>query len=229
MDKAEFDKFAEEYYAQHAKNISASGEDPEFFAEYKIADVAARCAELALSPKHILDFGAGIGNSVPYFRKYFPSASLTCVDVSEKSLAIGAERYPNGAEFVPFDGQKLPFPDQSFDITFAACVFHHIDQAEHLGLLRELRRIRTSGGLVAIFEHNPYNPLTVHAVNTCEFDENARLIRASAFGANLRRAGCSQIAVRYRIFFPRFLRYLRPLERFLYWLPLGAQYCVYGR
>jgi SAM-dependent methyltransferase len=228
MQKAEFDKFADEYHAQHSKNISVSGESPEFFAEYKIADVAEHCAASALLPKRILDFGAGIGNAVPYFRKYFSSASLTCVDVSEKSLAIGAERFPNGAEFVPFDGQKLPFPDQSFEVAFAACVFHHIEHEKHLGLLKELRRVTTHGGLLAIFEHNPYNPLTVRAVNTCEFDTNARLIKAADFSAAVRAAGFSKIAVKYRIFFPGFLRQLRPLEQFLGWVPLGAQYCVYG-
>jgi hypothetical protein len=36
MDEAEFDKFADEYYAKHAASISASGEGPEYFAEYKI-------------------------------------------------------------------------------------------------------------------------------------------------------------------------------------------------
>jgi hypothetical protein len=32
--------------------------------------------------------------------------------------------------------------------------------------------------------------------------------------------------VRYRVFFPRFLRALRNLERWMTWLPLGAQYYV---
>jgi hypothetical protein len=41
MDEAEFDKFADEYRSMHAANIRLSGEDPEYFAEYKIADIAA--------------------------------------------------------------------------------------------------------------------------------------------------------------------------------------------
>jgi hypothetical protein len=38
MEKAEFDQFAAEYLAQHAANIRASGESPEFFARYKVED-----------------------------------------------------------------------------------------------------------------------------------------------------------------------------------------------
>ena len=41
MDKTEFDTFADEYRLTHAHNIKASGESPEFFHEYKVADVAS--------------------------------------------------------------------------------------------------------------------------------------------------------------------------------------------
>ena len=33
------------------------------------------------------------------------------------------------------------------------------------------------GGLVAIYEHNPLNPVTMRVVNTCPFDEHAVLLR----------------------------------------------------
>ena len=36
MDVKEFDKFAEEYLKLHSQNIRLTGEEPEFFAEYKI-------------------------------------------------------------------------------------------------------------------------------------------------------------------------------------------------
>jgi hypothetical protein len=70
------------------------------------------------------------------------------------------------------------------------------------------------------------NPLTVHAVNTCEFDEHAHLIRAGAMMKSCGKAGFAKLTRRYRIFLPAALRRLRPLERFLRWLPFGAQYFV---
>ena len=41
-DQAEFDKFADDfaYRAMRTDNISASGESPDFFDEYKIKDAA---------------------------------------------------------------------------------------------------------------------------------------------------------------------------------------------
>ena len=40
METQDFDKFADEYHQVHSRNIVISGETPEFFAEYKIKDIA---------------------------------------------------------------------------------------------------------------------------------------------------------------------------------------------
>jgi ubiquinone/menaquinone biosynthesis C-methylase UbiE len=227
MDEAEFDTFADEYRSLHASNIAISGQSPEFFAEYKIKDVAAEYANRHPYPTAIrmLDFGAGVGVSVPFIRRHLPQAQLTCLDVSAKSLDVGRSRFAGEAEFVRFDGDRIPMPDSSFDIVFAACVFHHIAHDEHVALLREFSRVLVTGGMACVFEHNPFNPLTVHAVDTCPFDENARLIRAKVMRRRFAEAGFTG-RTRYRIFFPRLLNFLRPLERFMTWLPLGAQYYI---
>ncbi len=227
MDEAEFDKFAEEYKRIHAGNIRASGESPEFFAEYKVKESAKLVHQHDFPDElSILDFGAGTGVSVPFFRRYLPQAKLTCLDVSRKSLAIGAKRFSSEAEFDHFDGRRIPVSDDAFHLVFAACVFHHIPHELHDCLLIEIFRVLKSGGILIIFEHNPNNPLTVHAVNTCPFDENAVLIRGSKFRELVQRAGFINDRLCYRIFFPAPLSFLRPVERFLTWLPLGAQYYV---
>lgn len=222
MDRSEFDCFADEYEQQHAANIRVSGETPAYFARYKVQDVARLCA--AQSPARILDFGAGVGASVPHWREAFPQASLTCLDVSQRSLAIARERHPGAAEYCVFDGVTIPFAAGSFDVAFAACVFHHIDATRQVPLLRELRRVLAKDGRLFVFEHNPLNPLTRHAVNTCPFDANAVLIGARMLRERLRAAGFGRVSLVYRIFFPRALSALRPLERVLTRLPLGAQY-----
>jgi SAM-dependent methyltransferase len=229
MDKAEFDKFADEYRSLHANNIRASGESPDFFAEYKVVDAALLAKSIGLKDSAaILDFGAGVGNSVPYFKKHFPDSRLTCVDVSTRSTSINQQRFPGMAECTTFDGATLPFPDNSFDIAFAANVFHHIDASLHVPLLSEMRRVLIPGGFIVVFEHNPWNPLTVRAVDSCPFDENAVLIKADVLATRVASAGLIDIGVKYRIFFPGLLRRLRFLERYLTWLPLGAQYYVSG-
>src|SRR4051794_39609720 len=165
MDRTEFDKFAEEYRSLHQKNVAASGEAPEYFAEYKVKDLKRlvdRDGSVAQCVR-ILDFGTGVGTSVPFFCKHFPSADLTCVDVSLRSLEIGTVRFGNCATFIAFDGSRLPFSDSTFDYAFAACVFHHIPPGEHRQLFAEMRRVLRPGGQVMIYEHNPLNPFTVRA------------------------------------------------------------------
>lgn len=227
MNEAEFDKFADEYHASHTAGIAMSGEGPEYFSEYKISDIALECPALARCTDgsvRVLDFGAGIGNSVPYVRKHFASAQLTCLDLSQRSLDVAQKRFDGLAEFVRFDGASIPFPSDHFDIAFAMCVFHHISHADHIALLQELRRVIKPGGKLFIFEHNPFNPLTVRVVNSCPFDENAHLIRAREMTLRQTSAGFAGVKTRYRVFFPHVLRGLRPLESALSWLPLGGQY-----
>jgi SAM-dependent methyltransferase len=229
MNEAEFDKFADEYYASHAAGIAVSGETPEYFSEYKIIDIARECqpqSRPAAATVKLLDFGAGIGNSVPYVRKHLANAQLTCLDLSQRSLEVAEKRFANLAQYVRFDGASIPFPNDHFDIAYAMCVFHHIDHADHVALLRELRRVLKPGGSLFIFEHNPFNPLTVRVVNTCPFDENAHLIRAPEMKRRLAAAGFAGTNARYRVFFPHFLRALRRFESALAWLPLGGQYYV---
>jgi SAM-dependent methyltransferase len=231
MDEAEFDKFATEYRDLHAANIRLSGEAPEYFAEYKIIDIATELARLAPrgSPPRVLDFGAGVGYSVPFFARHLPGTRVTCLDVSRKSLEVGEHRHREQAEFVHFDGAAIPYAAATFDVALASCVFHHIPHGEHVALLGEIRRVLKPDGLLFVFEHNPLNPLTRHAVDTCPFDENAVLIRAGAMRSRVRAAGFADASVKYRIFFPHSLRTLRPLEPGLAWLPLGAQYYVLAR
>jgi ubiquinone/menaquinone biosynthesis C-methylase UbiE len=231
VKETEFDKFADEYRATHANNIRVSGESPEFFAAYKVRDVANVVAgsEPSSDTLAILDFGGGIGTSVPHFHERFPNARLVCLDVSRKSLRIASELHGGKADFLQFDGSRLPFPDGCFDIAFAACVFHHIGDDEHVHLLKELHRVVKTGGQLFVFEHNPFNPLTVHAVNTCPFDENAKLISGATMAERFRRAGFFETVLRYRIFFPRALAMLRPFERYMTKIPMGAQYYVAGR
>src|SRR5258705_3314465 len=94
---------------------------------------------------------------------------------------------------------------------------------------REFHRIPRWGGLIAMFDHNPFNPVAVHAVNTCPFDENAKLIFARDLARRLRDAGWVFPLIEYNLFFPRRLAWLRALEANLSWLPFGAQYVAVAR
>src|SRR5690606_23439409 len=109
----EFDQYAETYDGLHRTNIVLSGEEPAYFAEYKIRDLREVLKECSLPMSgKVLDFGAGTGSSVPFLRQYLPEMDITCLDVSEKSLAVSEERLMGMATFVNYDGANIPFPDE---------------------------------------------------------------------------------------------------------------------
>jgi SAM-dependent methyltransferase len=126
-------------------------------------------------------------------------------------------------------GETLPLADRSSDLTFAACVIHHIEPKAHEYWLSELHRVTGRGGTFVVFEHNPYNPLTQKAVAGCEFDKDAILIRARDVAMTMSKSGWRDIRIRYHVFFPQALAGLRGLEPVLGWLPLGGQYSVTAR
>ncbi|MFZ5608414.1 MAG: class I SAM-dependent methyltransferase [Pseudomonadota bacterium] len=227
MPEAEFDRHAATYHRLHAENVALSGEEPAYFAQYKVAYLKQLLRGETVN--RILDFGAGTGASTPYFTRFFPSSQIHCLDVSEKSLDLAREKHGASAQYQLFDGCKIPYGDDHFDVVFTACVFHHVERDRHRETLKELWRVTKRQGRFFLFEHNPWNPLTVHAVNTCPFDENAELIAAPAMRRRVRQAGFAAPHIAYCVFFPKALAWLRPLEKYLSWLPLGAQYLVHAR
>jgi ubiquinone/menaquinone biosynthesis C-methylase UbiE len=224
MERAEFDRFADEYDQQLRAKLLITGEGPEYFSKYKIDDLAGFVSQRNISSRNIFDFGSGIGNSLPFLRKYFPASEIRCGDVSIRSIEIARKRFPGHEIYVQIEANRIPVADRSQDIVFTACVFHHIPHEEHVMWLKELRRITKSGGVLMVYEHNPMNPLTVRTVHTCPFDVNARLIWPRALCAAVSEAGWGAPKIAYRVFFPHSLAELRPLERRLGWLFLGAQY-----
>ena len=93
----------------------------------------------------ILDFGAGIGNSIPFFRRHFPAAHITCADPSVRSIKLSRRRFPGPEQYTLLTGHEIPHEVGAFDMAFSACVFHHIPHEEHAHWLRELLRVTRPG------------------------------------------------------------------------------------
>lgn len=213
MNNSEFDSHAVSYRELHERNISISGEEPAYFANYKMRDFAALVKEMGLpSDGRYLDFGGGIGASIAPFCEHMPQARLVSADVSSESLALSKQIHGDVAEHVWMPDGILPFAAAEFDGAFACCVFHHIPHEQHQQALEQLLKVIKPGGLLMIYEHNPYNPLTVRSVRTCPFDENAVLLTARQLQRTADAAGLQPYRRDYRVFFPAALARLRPLE-----------------
>lgn len=225
--RQDFDAFAAGYDAAVEEVIGASGEGVEFFARLKAGLVRAF---LRGDPSRILDFGCGIGNTAAVLADAFPAAAIVGADVSSRSVEVAASRHA-GRPQMRFHaiGDRLPFADASFDLAFTSCVFHHIAPAEQAHWASELRRVVSPAGALFVFEHNPWNPLTRRVVRECVFDRGVILLRPGRARRLFGDAGFRAEPPRFYFFFPRALAALRPLERALRRVPIGAQYFVVGR
>ena len=129
----------------------------------------------------------------------------------------------------PIPALSLPYGDGAFDLAFAVCVAHHVPPEHWPEFFSEMRRVVRPGGVVAVIEHNPLNPLTRLAVLRCPFDADAVLISRIKAGRLLRAAGLTEIAGKHFLMFPFANTIARKVESWFSGMPLGAQYICSGR
>ena len=226
--KAEFDRYASAYTDLVRTGIRASGEEPAFFAAMKARYMAGILGSPASNqPMDVLDFGCGIGNSIPQLRNAFPAARLHGVDPSSESVRLASEAHEY-AQFSTNTDEAMPYADSSFDLVQVACVFHHIPPSHRLQWMREIHRVLKPGGNIFVFEHNVLNPVTTWAVRKSPVDQDAILLPKRELTSLMRDAAFRQVSARYIVFFPRLLSLLRPLEHSMGWIPFGAQYVVHA-
>jgi len=226
--ESEFDLHSERYRDAIEEAIAFSGADHDFFTRAK-ADALLELAGKRVGPPDqlgFLDVGCGPGETDRFLEGRV--ARLTGVDVAAEMLARARQRNP-WAEYRKYSaGEAIPYEDGSFDVSFAICVFHHVERGRRLALIREMTRVCRSGGLIVLFEHNPLNPLTRKAIRDCEFDRDADLLTRRSASRLLAEAGLRKRGGRYILFFTRESGLLRRIEGRLGWLPLGAQYAVFA-
>ena len=220
-DRAKFDAYADDYVAVHQASISVTGEQPEYFAEYKL-----RCIERLVGSgfdSPVLDYGCGVGMVTKQLCTRF--SVVHGFDPSAQSLVAARERAPKAK----LHAKVEDVPDRHFGLVIMSGVLHHIDPAERESVLRVAVEKLQGDGRLVVFEHNPLNPLTRRAVAMCPFDDDAILLWPWQARRLLREARLHQVRLRFIVFLPRALAALRWLEPRLGFVPLGAQIMVVGR
>lgn len=216
----EFDRFADSYDETLKAALPAGLDEDQYFARYKIDFLARATRHRAIGS--VLDFGCGAGRSLAYLVDAFPQAVVYGYDPSSESVRLAAERVP--AAKVSDDWSAVG--QRRFDVVLGANVFHHVPRDEVSTWLRRCGESLAPGGSIFIFEHNPWNPVTRHVFERCPFDTDAKMIPKRELVDLAKKAGLEVKSAAYTLFFPKPLRSFRPIERWLGWLPLGAQYCV---
>jgi SAM-dependent methyltransferase len=220
----DFDRHAESY--QEAVD-RASGVSVEKLAAEKARMILKVLSDCVGEPKQVrvLDIGCGIGLIDQHLDGGV--ADLCGVDTSLRSLELARTRAP-ATRFVHYDGARLPFLDLSFDAVFTSCVLHHVPPAARRGFMAEMLRPLRAKGAVIVIEHNPFNPVTRRSVSRCAFDADAVLLRSRETMRLMAEAGAAVVGRSYVGFSPIRNALVERAEHAISWLPIGAQYCVWG-
>lgn len=222
---AEFDQYAKDYRALHNENLKITGFDSLHFVDVKVNWLANYEKN---EPLRLLDLGCGDGYTAEYMYKKFPLWKVEAIEVSQESIDVAKLKHAPNTNFQWFDGKHVPFADESFDVIFIACIFHHVPLNEHFDLMNEAKRVLKKGGRLYLFEHNPYNSGTQYLVRTCVFDGTAHLLTAAHFTKLFKQQNWNINFVKYLSFLPgwKWIRPLLKIEKYLSWLPFGGQYFI---
>jgi SAM-dependent methyltransferase len=224
----DYDRYRDRYSEELDQAVSFAGASHEFFTRAK-AEELVRLAQRHLGvPAQLeaLDVGCGIGLTDRHLTGRF--RALTGTDVSPGVLETAARENP-GVRYELAERGRLPFDDGAFDVAFAVCVVQVIAPRERPRFVAELARVTRPGGLVVVFEHNPYNPLTRLVVRRCEFGEDARMLGMAAAKRLLQENGVVPVDRGFLLVFPSRRERVLAVERLLRRFPIGAQYYVAGR
>lgn len=221
----DFDNHAANYSGEINAKISSFGQEHDFYIRRKARLLNELIRQVPSGKARVLDVGCAVGLIHPHLKGW---STLDGVDIAAATLDVARAANP-GVTYKSYDGHVLPYESGQFDLTFVMCVLHHVPVPQWPDLIVELCRVTKPGGVVAILEHNPYNPLTNYIVRTCPLDEGVTLLKSDRSRELLQHAGCTDIETRYLLFTPIDNGFFETFDDMLGWLPLGAQYMVTGR
>jgi SAM-dependent methyltransferase len=153
--------------------------------------------------------------------------SVVAVDVSRKSLEVAERNYGSSrVRFIPTDEYK---PGEPLDLVFCNGVFHHIPLVERAGAMNLIHDSLRADGLFALWENNPWNPVTQLLMGFAAIDRDAIKLMPSETRRLLNTGGFEVMQTDFMFIFPRLLRWFRVLEPRIAHLALGLQYQVLSR
>jgi SAM-dependent methyltransferase len=226
-NRPEFDRSAREYERLFQPWLRIAGASREYFARSRLKWLSHLLHEQKIVPKRVMDFGCGTGMSLSLLADILEAEEVIGLDPSEESLAVARESVQSRPVQLATPSSYLP--QQDLDLVFCNGVFHHIPQAEQPAAIDYVYRCLRPGGMFAMWENNPWNPIHAFAMKHSEIDENAVPLAPPAsrrlFGPERFRV----IRTDYLFFFPGYFTWLHPLEKWLVKVPVGAQYQVLAR
>jgi len=225
--RPEYDQYSDAYKTLSTDPIRERfAPGSEFFHKRKWLLLAEYMERTGIRPQKSawLDVGCGQGDLLRYGVDHF--GELAGCDLSTgmleacKGLKVTPQTEPTG----------LPFPDKSFDLITAVCVYHHVEAKDRPALTAEIGRVLRPGGTACIIEHNPFNPLTQFLVSRIPVDADAHLLTPGTAHRLMNKAGLTKSETLYFLYFPESLyQSAQKIESWLRRVPAGGQYAAFAK
>ena len=113
-------------------------------SDYKIVQQVLTAENL--EGKSVLEVGCGGGRVTSLLTR--SSCRLTAIDINER-LIIKASKKVSGVNFILSSGERLSFPDDSFDVVIFTLSLHHQDSHQALS---EAKRVLKQDGKIIVVE-----------------------------------------------------------------------------
>lgn len=126
--------------------------------EKKFRQLALKNLQINSNTK-ILDLCCGAGQTTKFLINY--SQEVTGLDISSVSLEKARKNVPQ-AQFIEGFAQKIPFPDNSFDIIHTSVALHEMTTSELEEIFQETHRVLKPEGIFTFIDlHQPKNVLFI--------------------------------------------------------------------
>ena len=107
-------------------------------AKYKALNIISLSKKISF--RNVLEVGAGEGSILSWLSKWDFCKDLNCVEISESGIdMIKSKNIANLKDILLFDGYKIPYADDHFDLVICSHVLEHVEHERIL--LREIKRV----------------------------------------------------------------------------------------
>ncbi|PSL30230.1 class I SAM-dependent methyltransferase [Dyadobacter jiangsuensis] len=107
-------------------------------ARYKALNIVELSKSIRF--KNVLEVGAGEGSILSWLSQWNFCDDLNCIEISESGIdLIKSKNIKNLKSVLLFDGYKIPYPDNHFDLVICSHVLEHVEHERIL--LREIKRV----------------------------------------------------------------------------------------
>mgnify|MGYP002657412426 FL=1 len=220
---SDFDRIADSYRDDVESGMILKGNNHDYFQEYKMIYLGKIIKQYKV--KKILDYGCGIGTLAQFIHVTFPELVIHGFDISSKSIQdIPGElkEYPN------YFTSEYNTLSHDYDLVIVSTVLHHVPIPDRHEVMKKIYNTMKQHGHLVVIEHNMINPLTRKSVAECPFDDDAIMLSVNECKTLVKNTNFKNVHRKYITFFPKQLSFMRGLDSYIGWLPLGAQYMIIG-